>query len=194
MRMIPLDRPLTNKVELPGGANRLRELIIYVSEQCADARRFGAVKLNKIIWRADFESYASRRVPVTGREYRRQIFGPVPKEMVPLHRDMVRDRLISLERRVLAPEVIEDRTLALVKPNLDLFTPEDMGFVNASIRHYWSMTGEESSDESHGVAWSTRSNGDPMPYELAFLSDEPLDIPHRKHIAELIYQKGWASE
>lgn len=55
------------------------------------------------------------------------------------------------------------------------FSVEDIGFIDASIRHYWNIIGEETSDDSHGVAWKTRRNGDSMSYELALLSNEPLN-------------------
>jgi hypothetical protein len=60
MSILPDHRPrLTWKVPLPGGQKRLREAVLYVSAACKDAERFGLVKLNKIIWRADFEYAAS---------------------------------------------------------------------------------------------------------------------------------------
>ena len=187
-------RALTNKVELLGGQLRLKQLILYVAERCANARFFGAIKLNKIIWRADFYSFAARGVPVTGREYRRQRFGPALREMLPVHRDMLMMGAIQVERRDFGDDIFEHRTIAVDRPDMDVFSDEDLGFVHESISHYWDMTGMETSDESHGVAWRTRRNGDPMPYELAFLSDEPLDAKHMKRIEDLIYAKGWVSE
>ena len=188
------ERVLTSKVDLPGGQGRLRQLILHVSIRCATARYFGAVKLNKIIWRADFSSFASRRVPVTGRAYLRQQFGPALKEMLPVHKEMLRDGAISVERRDFGAGMVEQRTIAIDKANLSFFDAVDLSFVDESIEHYWEMTGTETSDESHGVAWRTRGNGDPMPYELAFLSDEPLDTAHLRRIEKLIYENGWISE
>jgi len=191
---LDLRRPLTVTVPLAGGPSRLRQLILYVAGKCENARYFGAVKLNKIIWKADFDSFAARQMPVTGREYRRQRFGPALKEMLPIHREMLRDGAIRVERRDFGDDIIEHRTIALDKPNLQLFSREDLSFVDAAIRHYWEMTGTETSDQSHGLAWKTRNNGDPMPYELSLLSDEPLDAAHLSRIEELIYDKGWTSE
>src|SRR3954452_13432604 len=90
---------LTVTVPLPGGQSRLRQLILHVATRCEKAEWFGAIKLNKIIWKADFDSFAERRVPVTGREYRRQKFGPALREMLPVHRDMQAEGLIRVERR-----------------------------------------------------------------------------------------------
>jgi hypothetical protein len=79
---------LTFQVKLPGGQSRLREAALYVMTRCANAEAFGLVKLNKILWRADFKAYAARRVPVTGRQYQRLAQGPAPVEMLPVLQEL----------------------------------------------------------------------------------------------------------
>jgi hypothetical protein len=185
---------LTLSMSLPGGQNRVRQLILYVATRCVTCRWFGAVKLNKIIWKADFDSFSDRQIPITGREYRRQPLGPVLRDMLPIHRDMMESGLISVERRDFGDRMVEHRTIARVAPDMSIFDEDDMKYIDASIRHYWDLTGTEASDESHGVAWKTRQNGDPMPYDLAFLSDDPIDIDCRLKIENLIYERGWVSE
>lgn len=164
-------RPPTISVALPGGQSRARQLILYVANRCETAKFFGAIKLNKILWKADFDSFIERGVPITGREYRRQKLGPTLREMRPIQDDMLRDGAIRIERRDFGDGIVEQRTVALDIPDLSLFTAEDIAYVDRAIRHYWDMTGTETSDQSHGVAWRTRANGDPMPYEAAILSD-----------------------
>jgi hypothetical protein len=90
--------------------------------------------------------------------------------------------------------IVEERTVALADPNMSFFSEEYIRFVEAAIEYYWDKTGTETSDDSHGAAWSTRGDVDPMPYELALLSDEPLDLPHPMHIEKLIYERGWNSQ
>ena len=68
-------------MRLPGGQGRLREMVLYVCAACRDAERFGKVKLNKILWRADFKAFAERRVPLTGRTYQKLAAVPAPLEM-----------------------------------------------------------------------------------------------------------------
>lgn len=185
---------LTFTVELPGGQDRLRQMILYVARRCSGARHFGLVKLNKIIWRADFESFAERGTPVTGRPYQRLQFGPAAKEMLQVHTEMLRTGLIEVSLRDFGDDMVERRTIALVDPILDHFDTKDLEYVDASIRRYWDKTGTESSDESHGVAWSSRQDRDPMPYESAYLSDEELGWPQRLRLAAMMYERGWTTE
>lgn len=169
-------------------------MILYVSAKCADAERFGLIKLNKIIWKADFDSFAAHGTAVTGRAYKRQKFGPVATDMMPLYSEMLRDGLISIERVDFGDGVIEKRTIPQVEAKLDRFSLSNLAFIEESIHYYWYKTGEESSDDSHGVAWSTRSNGEDMPYELAYLSDASLGLSQRLRLEDRMLQEGWITE
>lgn len=183
----------TLTVPLPGGQLRIREAILYIASRCESAKFFGAIKLNKIIWKADFNSFAERGVPVTGRAYKRRPLGPALQEMLPVHRSMRNEGLIRIENRDFGDDIVEDRTIACVEPVLTYLGPKDIAFIDKAIKYYWDMTGTETSDESHGPAWKTRKDNDPMPYELAFLADQRLSLPQIMHIEGLIYEKGWTS-
>ena len=63
---------------------RLRELILYIAEKLKDDPAFGRVKLAKIIYFADMESYRLHRQPVSGSAYFRDNFGPLPKDFLPV--------------------------------------------------------------------------------------------------------------
>lgn len=182
-------RAATVMVPLPGGQSRLRQVILYVAGKCEGAKYFGAIKLNKIIWKADFDSFAGRGVPVTGREYRRQKFGPALWEMRPVLDEMASDGAIHIEAIDYGDDIVEHRTIALDIPNMSHFSVEDIAYIDASVSHYWEMTGVEASDESHGIAWKTRFNGDKMPYDLALLSDEVPQAAQMDRLKALIRRR-----
>jgi hypothetical protein len=111
---------------------------------------------------------------------------------------MLRDSLIRVERidfgqNEAGEDVVELRTIALAKPDLTRFSPDDLRFVDLAIEYYWKMTGTETSDDSHGTAWRTHNNGDPLPYELARLSDRPLSRSMRERITARAKERGWAT-
>lgn len=180
------------KVDLSGGQRRLKEAILYVCKHAADMERFGAIKLNKILWRADFRSYADRQIPVTGRQYQRLELGPAPVEIPPVINELLRDNLLRIERRPVGTK-FENRHIALVDPVLNFFSKDDIDYWDEAISHYWKMTGTETSDKSHGIAWKTRKNGDPMPYQSAFLEDERLPPQGLSHFARMAHERGWRS-
>lgn len=185
---------LTFRVDLPGGSDRLKQMILYVAHRCQGARRFGGIKLNKILWKSDFDAYAARGIPVTGRSYYRLQYGPAPREMAPIHREMREAGLIRVDTVDFGDDIVERRTIALIDPNLDLFVEEDIQFVDRSIGYYWHLTGMEASDDSHGPAWSTRADKDPMPYETALLSDQRPRPIQMSRLAQIVYDRDLLSE
>lgn len=185
---------LTYRVPLPGGQDRLREMILYIAKRCHNAPRFGGIKLNKILWKADFDSFAERGVPVTGRAYQRLPLGPAPVDMAPLHAEMLRDGLIAVDEVDFGGGVVEHRTRPLVEPRMHYFDEGDLRHVEAAIDYYWNKTGTQASDDSHGVGWKTRSDGEPMPYELSYFADDQfLGEAQRDHFLEMASQHGWSS-
>lgn len=180
------------KMNLSGGQRRLKEAVLYVCSRSNGMERFGAVKLNKILWRADFRSYHIRATAVTGRQYQRLPMGPAPVEMPPIIAEMLREKIIEIERHQVGAYV-ERRHVALVDPVLNLFSKDDIEFLDESISHYWNMTGIESSDQSHGVAWKTRENGDPIPYQAAYFEDSPLPPQTLNKLAAMARKEGWWS-
>lgn len=184
---------LTWKVNLPGGQRRLREAVLYIAHRCASARFFGLVKLNKIVWRADFDSFAQRGQPVTGRQYQRLPQGPAPVEMLPVLNEMQADGLLRIERARVY-DFDERRAVPLAEPNITLFSKGDIEYLDRAITIYWDMTGGETSDISHGVAWKSRANGEPMPYELAYLSDDPISSGQKSRLLTLAIENRWLSD
>lgn len=184
---------LTEKVNLPGGQTRLRRLILYIAERCRDCPRFGFIKLNKILWRSDFASYAARIRPVTGRPYQRLPFGPAPKEMLPILRELEENRYIDIKHEDFGDGIVEKRVIPLVQYDITMFDKDDIMFVEEAIKYYWDKTGAETSDDSHWVAWRTRYNRDPMPYELSFLSDNDLSKDQLERISSFARTSNWQS-
>ena len=74
------------------------------------------------------------------------------------------------------------------------FSADDVAYLDKAIADYWAMSGREVSKDSHGVAWETRANGDPMPYDLALLSDDLMDRSDKDRFSLLAIEHGWRSE
>jgi hypothetical protein len=194
MSTLPNQRAkLTWKVHLPGGQRRLREAVLYVAHACESAHWFGLVKLNKIIWRADFDSFAQRGQPVTGRQYQRLQQGPAPVEMLPVLNELQADGHLRIDR-IKVVDFNEMRPVALASAVVTMFSRGDLDYLDRAIAAYWDKTGSETSDISHGVAWKTRADGEPMPYELAYLSDEPIGAGQKGRLLKLAMENRWLSQ
>jgi hypothetical protein len=181
-----LGRRVTYRVDLPGGQRRLKEAALYVMRKAQDFGFFGLVKLNKILWRADFDSFRERRSPVTGRMYFKLKAGPAPFEMLPLLNEMRAAELIDIVDTNVPGEL---RPVALVEPVLNDFSPTDIRFLDEALAYYRDMTAAEASDDSHGLAWKTREIGDPIPYDAVIFDDSPLSAKLEDRFYDLARDK-----
>lgn len=190
MDLTDLGKALTYKLELPGGQSRLREAALYVMNAARDFDYFGLIKLNKMLWRADFMSFHERRFPVTGRSYQKLEHGPAPVEMKPVLRELESaGRIEYVDSGV--PN--EKRPVPLVEVKISNLSPRDLEFLGEAIAYYRAMTASATSRESHGVAWRSREMGELIPYDTAIFDDLPMSQSLEHKLMWLGRERGWQS-
>lgn len=162
--------------------NRLAAAVEYVAirlSETGDSYR-GAVKLNKLIWWADTESYRRNGYTVTGSDYQRLPQGPVPYRLPPVRAHLMEsDRVVLLERelgarrpeKILAPGPRSD-----VETVRQVLTAADIGLLDESLAKFFGWTGTQVSEFSHqnSRAWQTLDDGDLIPSADALLG---VDVP-----------------
>lgn len=181
---------------LPEGEQRFRELCLYICEKCATDPKFGATKLNKILYFSDFLAFARFGEPITGFEYQREKNGPVPKRLVPIRNEMIRSGELAVQPVKLVSGRVQQRSVNLREPRLSIFTPEQIALVDSIIEQFWGLNADEVSDFSHQmVGWKIAEPGESIPYESVFVSAEPLtdaDIQRAKELAKAHPEYGRA--
>lgn len=171
---------------------RLREMILYIADKCTEDPGFGATKLNKILYFADFSSYARYGQPITGVKYMRLEKGPVPQALLPIRNDMEEKGEVFVKKQTLFSGNREQhRVIALREPNLDLFRARDIAVVDEIIHLLWGKTADEVSNMSHGIAWHVFGNKQLIPYQTAHLSNEGITDGDIIRAQELIMEHGW---
>jgi len=173
---------------LPEGEQRFRELLVYISEKCAVDPKFGATKLNKILYFSDFLAFARFGEPITGFEYQRERNGPVPKRLVPIRDEMIRAGDLAVQPVKLVGGRVQKRTVNLRQPRLEIFRPEQVALIDSIIEKFWGFNADEVSEFSHQmVGWKIAAPGESIPYESVFISAEPLtdaDVLRAKDLAK----------
>ena len=153
---------------------KFRELILYISEKSADDPRFGAVKLNKILYFSEFEAFRRLGQSITGATYRKLSEGPAPREMLPQREVMLDLGDIAIEHRPYFAG-IQQRIVPLRGAKTDLISHAELAVVDETIEALWHMTAREASDFSHReLGWIAAAPSEDIPYETAWLSSEPL--------------------
>lgn len=190
MKNASAKKQLTYEFPLPNREMRLKELIIYISDKCANNPKFSATMLNKILWASDFIAYQRSGVPITGEKYQRLEHGPAPVRLKPLRTEMERDGDIFI-RKIPYHGKTQHRIMPKRSADLSFFNGDDISLVDSVIACLCNMNSTEISDWSHMRAWQTRYNNDPMPYESCLLSDDPVTPGDISRTEELSRKYRW---
>ena len=145
---------------------RFKELVLYVCERSANDPKFGATKLNKILYFADFLAYAELGAPITGFEYQKLPNGPAPRRLLPVRGEMIEDHSLAIQPVKLVSGRIQERPVNLRSAQLSLFTPEQIALVDAiieALRDATRKAAEAAAMVSLGATASARDAQDPEP-------------------------------
>jgi len=178
-----------------GDEDKLAELILYISQKCATDPKFGAIKLNKLLYLSDFLSFGNWGEPITGVQYRHLRMGPAPTRLIPVRDALEKNRKLVVQTLPLKSGRKQVRTVNLTEPNLKVFSGREIALVDSIIEDLWDLDAEESTEFSHRfVGWKMTKEGDPIPYGSIFLSDEPLSAAEIQRGQELARELGLTSD
>ena len=159
---------------------KFKELILYISEKCASHVKFGATKLNKILFYSDFNAVLRLGRPITGAEYQKLEHGPAPRRFIPIQQEMQAGGELAIQPKRLWSGKTQHRPVNLRTPDLSCFTAEEIALVDEVIEALRDMTADEVSQASHTeLGWEAASYGENIPYETAFIDTR---FPNEKDI------------
>ena len=173
---------------------KFRELVLYISQRCADHPTFGSVKLNKILFYADFLAFANLGKAITNFEYQKLPNGPAPRRLVPVRKKMIEEGILGLQEVCLKSGAIQKRPVNLRSPNLSLFSGQEISLVDELIDVFKDSRAEEVSEISHRmVGWIVAEEGETIPYTTIFLENPPLSDEEMQRSRELATKYGVAA-
>lgn len=124
--------------------NKFKQLLLYIAKSCKNDTFFGATKLNKQLFFLDFLAYTTLGTPITGADYMAIERGPVPRRLLPIREEMIEDDQLTLERRG-----YQERIVALVEPDLQVFTKDELTIIDRVIEALRETDAEEVSGLSY---------------------------------------------
>ena len=173
-------------MEMPFDEGKLKELIIYIAHRSENDQRFGAVKLNKLLFYSDFTAYRELGSPITGATYQHLQEGPAPREFLQvqnalLHKD------VAMEPRPYFGGTLQKRLVPLRPPDLSVFTVEELRIVDGVITEFLNMNARQISQYSHDeYGWRLTDEGETIPYAASYFESAPLtqeQIEHGQEVA-----------
>lgn len=169
----------------------LGELMLYIASRCTAHPKFGATKLNKILFFSDFIAFRQDGKPITGARYMKLEHGPVPRRLVPVLEHLIDERAAVIQEKPLLSGRRQKRLIALRDANLGLFTAPQIELVHKVIEAFQDATAEQVSDVSHSRIWVIADENEDIPYEAAFISDEGITESDVQRAKELAEELGW---
>jgi hypothetical protein len=177
-----------------GNEEKLGELIVYISLKSQDDPRFGATKLNKLLYFSDFLAFGNFGRPITEVPYQHLQNGPAPRRFKVVESKLKEEFAIAVQNLNLPSGKTQIRTFALRPPDLSAFTGDEIALVDQLIEKHWEDDAESISRYSHNyVGWKMTQMGQSIPYGSIFLSDEPLTEAEIVRGQELAARYGWGA-
>jgi len=137
------------KIAMPPNDTKMRELILHVAKKSENDDKFGAVKLNKILFYADFYSFVKRGKPITGLEYFALSEGPAPRQMLPIIKSMEAAKDIAIKKVSCGRPNPKSVVVALRDPDYSKLDAEDVVIADFIIEKFKGMTGTDLTNMSH---------------------------------------------
>ena len=178
---------------------KFKEMVLYFAVRAAEAGDdgFGMVKLNKLLYRADFEAFRTLGHPITGEVYERQAYGPVARDLPIVLDELGASGRLQWERiptgpyTRTVPRVSEDGEAA---PDRSLFSEEELRVMEAALSELTGLGGKAASEWSHeeSAGWNVAGeNGVAIDYSTSIISTKPIPKEDLERAARFVREQGW---
>lgn len=158
---------------------KFKRLVHYIAWRAGKRDWFGVTKLNKVLWFVDARAYTLTGQSITGETYTRGEFGPVPKHIMPVRKELESEGAIKT-----FPESSIVRLVALVPADKGWFSEGELQTIDWWIDHIdQDHTAKSISEESHDYAWEIAKEGEELPlfaYRVARIK-EPSEEDIRRY-------------
>lgn len=146
---------------------RFRELLLDLCWQSADDPTFDVTKLTLLLFFVDFQAYRDLGHPVTGDQYVRMDTGPAPRTMPQLWERLVQEGAVVVRAHPV-DGLPQERMVAIRSPDLSVFTPHELGVIDAVLQQWWRYTAREISTQADRFrGWQLAELGETLPYPVA---------------------------
>ena len=167
---------------------KFKNLIHYVIFRAGAHDGFGATKLYKVLWFSEARQFILSGSPITGAEYVREKYGPIPKLGMAIREELSAERKIKQWRRAPYHNRTSWRFKSLASPFPLTLSSEEKQAVDYWIRHIdEDHTAQSISEQSHDYAWEIAEMKEALPFYALLAAThtrppegETLDLARRR--------------
>ncbi len=182
---------MAGRTEFDNG--KFKELVLLFAERSSTDPLMSRVKLNKLLYYADFEAYRRRGRSITGATYVKGEHGPMASELPRAEEELGRAGYLSWRSEEAGPYT-QKLPVALEGADKTQFTDEELGFVADALRELKDVGGRGAREWSHknSAGWNLVDDEAAIPYETSFISTDSIPAEDIERARALGIERGWA--
>ncbi len=156
--------------------NKFKNVLLYILERCAGKPNVGETVIYKLLYFCDFNYYEMYEEHLTGANYRKLPYGPVPLKFDTIINQMiVKGQLQRVKTEYRGYP--QTRYLPLEKANLTEFLASEKEVIDRVVEQMSDWSAATISNYSHkDMPWLASKEGEEINYELAFYREAPFSV------------------
>ena len=156
--------------------NKFKNVLLYILERCSGKPNVGETVLNKLLYFSDFNYYELYEEHLTGANYKKLPYGPVPQKL-----DAIIDQMIDLKQlekiKTDYKGFPQKRFVPLEKADLTKLKASEKDVIDRVIEQMSDWSANAISDYSHkDLPWEVTEIGKDISYNLAFYRELPYSV------------------
>lgn len=156
--------------------NKFKNILLYILERCSGKPNVGETVLYKLLYFSDFNYYELYEEHLTGANYKKLPYGPVPQKLDAIIEQMI--ELKQLEKiKIDYKGFPQKRFIPLAKADLTKLKASEKDVIDKVIDQMSDWSANAISDYSHkDLPWEVTETGSDISYELAFYREVPYSV------------------
>jgi transcriptional regulator with XRE-family HTH domain len=174
------------RISLPElNIEKFKHILLYILEKTAGKPNVGETVLYKLLYFCDFNYYELYEAHLTGAEYRKLPYGPVPQKLDGILNQMLLNKQIH-RMKTDFHGYPQTRYFPLLKPDLARISGAEKQIIDQVIERFSDWSASSISDFSHNdMPWKASRDGEVIEYELVFYREPPYSVRTYENNEEL---------
>jgi transcriptional regulator with XRE-family HTH domain len=156
--------------------DKFKNILLYILERCGGKPNVGETVLYKLLYFSDFNFYEIYEEHLTGTQYRKLSYGPVPQKVEGIVNQMIEQG--QLQRiKTEYHGFPQTKYIALKKADLTTFSAAEKEVIDKVIEQFSDWSAKKISEYSHNdKPWRATDENDIIDYELVFYRRPPYSV------------------
>jgi len=165
------------RISVPSlNVDKFKNVLLYILEQCAGKPNVGETVLNKLLYFSDFNYYEIYEEHLTGANYRKLPYGPVPQKLDTIIGQMMENGMIQRIKTQYFDK-LQIRYIPLLKADLTELKASEKEVIDKVLEQLSDLSAAAISNYSHkDMPWLASKEGEEISYELVFYRETPFSV------------------